>query len=80
MEKVTLKLVNTGLAGEPEHIAFQDPITLKVVEFDDVSFVVQNEVSRSANMEEDWKYVLNHMSHVCEAEWDEDGITTIYLT
>ena len=79
MEKVRIQLVNTSPAGVEEHLAFQDPTTLRIFQFEDIKYVSQNTNSRPFNPEEDWKYVLNHMGHFCEIDQDEDGDFTIYL-
>jgi hypothetical protein len=79
MEKSLVQLVNTGLAGEPEHLAFQDLLTNHIIEFYKVRFVEHNGVKRAAKMPDDWRYVYQHLGHKCYATWEEDGDATLYF-
>jgi hypothetical protein len=79
MDKSLSQVVNAGFAGEPEHIVFQVLDTLQIIELNDITHVVHNEVKREPNMPEDMHHVLNHMGHRCYIEQTEFGEKTLYL-
>ena len=80
MEKKIIRIVNAGLAGEPEHIVFQNIETLEIIELDSINHVYQDGLKRPYKNPEDWQYVLSNMNQQCEYDPDDDvGGTAIYL-
>jgi len=43
MEKQTARIVNIGLAGQPEHAVLQITENLKCVQFSEIKYVSENE-------------------------------------
>ena len=50
MEKQLARLANSGMAGEPENIILQVIDTLKIVEFSQIKYVIENEQSREVSL------------------------------
>jgi hypothetical protein len=78
MELKECKVVNTSMAGEPEYHAFQRTDDLKVILFNEVVGVVQNEVRRNFNAVDDVLYIRKHMGAQCYMT-EYDGELIIYL-
>lgn len=86
MEKKLARIVNMGLAGEPQHITFQIKETLQVIEFSQVKYVNENggairEVSLVDAVidQPEVLHVLNNMAHECEISINESNEATIYF-
>jgi hypothetical protein len=86
METKLARIVNKGLAGEPEHIVFQIKENLQCVDFSQIKYVDENEgtirevslVDADLNQPE-ILHVLNAMGHECELSINENDEVTIYF-
>ena len=67
----TLRIVNKGLAGEPEHAALQNPETNIIYEFSNivVETILDNELTHPIIQQ-----ILNN-GHTVQASIDENGVT-----
>ena len=67
----TLRLVNTGLEGEPEYIVLQNPDTNVVYEFSNIigEYISNNDLTHPIIQQ-----ILNN-GHVVQASIDETGVT-----
>jgi hypothetical protein len=67
----TLRVVNKGLAGEPEHAVLQNPETNAIYEFSTIvgESVSDNDISHPIIQE-----ILNY-GHAVQASIDETGVT-----
>jgi|DEB0MinimDraft_10_1074344.scaffolds.fasta_scaffold269312_1 glutamine synthetase type III len=71
--KVYCRVVNKALAGEPSHRVFQVQDTLEIIEYDDVTHTLQNDIQRESDILNDVEYVLKHMGHYCEIIYNDNG-------
>jgi hypothetical protein len=72
---ITLRIVNKGLLGEPEHIVLQNPETAAVYEFSNIvgETIEDNNLSHPIIQQ-----ILNN-GHQVQAEVGEDGLVTLYF-
>jgi hypothetical protein len=85
MEKQLAKIVNRGLAGEPEDIVLQVIDTAKIFEFSKIKHVDEAGVIRDANLVDDnlnqpeIQHILHNMGHDVEITFDENDNVTLYF-
>jgi hypothetical protein len=85
MEKQLAKIVNKGLAGEPENVVLQVIDTLKIVEFSQIKYVDDAGVIRNVTLVDDnlnqpeIQYILNNMGHDVNITFDESDNVTLYF-
>ena len=72
---ITLRIVNKGLAGEPEHAVLQNPETAKVYEFSNIvgETIEDNNLSHPTI-----QHILNN-GHQVQAEVSEDDLVTLHF-
>jgi hypothetical protein len=84
MEKQLARLANKGMAGEPENIILQVVDTLKIVEFSQIKYVIENEQTREVsltnnNLEQaEIQHILNS-DHVVNITFDEIDNVTLHF-
>ena len=84
MEKQLAKVVNKGMAGEPENIILQVVDTLKIVEFSQIKYVIENEQSREVSLtnnnlsQPEIQHILNS-DHVVNITFDESDNVTLHF-
>ena len=85
MEKQLAKIVNKGLAGEPENVVLQVTDTLKIFEFSQIKHIDEAGVIRDVTLIDDTldkteiKHILNNMGHSVEITFDENDNVTLYF-
>jgi hypothetical protein len=85
MEKQSSRIVNKGLAGEPQHLVIQVIDTLKIFEFSQIKHVNESDVIRDVTLVDDdfnqpeILHILNSMGHVVDITFDENENVTIYF-
>ena len=85
MEKQLAKIVNKGLAGEPENVVLQIIDTLKIFEFSEIKHVDEAGVVRDVTLIDDTldqpeiQHILNNMGHNVEITFDENNSVTLYF-
>lgn len=85
MGKQLARIVNKGLAGEPENVVFQIKENLQCVEFSQIKFVNENESIREVSLldsninQTEILHVLNQMGHECELSVNDDNEVTLYF-
>lgn len=86
MEKKIARIVNKGLAGEPEHAVLQCNEDLRCIEFSDVKFVNENDGEvRGVSLvdavldQPEILHILNVKGHECEVSFNEVGEVTLYF-
>ena len=85
MEKQSSRIVNKGLAGEPQHLVIQVIDTLKIFEFSQIKHVNESDVIRDVTLiDDDFNqpeilHILNSMGHVVDITFDENENVTIYF-
>ena len=85
MEKQLAKIVNRGLAGEPEDIVLQIIDTLKIFEFSQIKHVDEAGVIRDVTLINDTmdqpeiQHVLKNMGHDVQITFDENDNVTLYF-
>jgi hypothetical protein len=85
MEKQSSRIVNKGLAGEPQHLVIQVIDTLKIFEFSQIKHVNESDVIRDITLIDDELnqpeilHILNAMGHVVDITFDENENVTIYF-
>jgi len=85
MEKQLAKVVNRGLAGEPENVVLQVIDTLKIFEFSQIKHVDEAGVIRDVTLIDDTlnqpeiQHILNNMGHDVEITFDENDNVTLYF-
>jgi len=85
MEKQLAKIVNKGLAGEPENIVLQVLDTLKIVEFSQIKHVNEADIVRDITLidnnlnQPEPQHILNNMGHFVEITFDENDNVTLYF-
>ena len=85
MEKQLAKIVNKGLAGEPENIVLQVIDTLKIIEFSQIKHVDEAGVIRDVTLIDDTldqpeiQHILHNMGHYVEITFDENDDVTLYF-
>jgi len=72
---ITLRIVNKGLAGEPEHAVLQNPETAVIYEF---SNIVGETIEDNNLTHPTIQQILNN-GHQVQAEVDEDGMVTLHF-
>jgi hypothetical protein len=72
---ITLRIVNKGLVGEPEHAVLQNPETAKVYEFSNIvgETIEDNNLSHPTIQQ-----ILNN-GHQVQAEVSEDDLVTLHF-
>jgi hypothetical protein len=84
MEQQLARLANKGMAGEPENIILQVVDTLKIVEFSQIKYVIENEQTREVsltnnNLEQaEIQHILNS-DHVVNITFDESDNVTLHF-
>ena len=84
MEKQLARLANKGMAGEPENIILQVIDTLKIVEFSQIKYVIENEQSREVSLtnnnlsQPEIQHILNS-DHVVNITFDESDNVTLHF-
>ena len=73
-----VKLVNRGLAGEPEILCFQNPETTKIYDFSEIYRVCIGGEYLPFN-EDDWKLVLEKENHMAHISIDESNKLVLYV-
>jgi hypothetical protein len=85
MEKQLARVVNKGLAGEPEYVVLQVKSTLEIFEFSQIKKVDEagsvRDISLSDNNlnQSEILHILNSLSHEVEITADEDKNVTLYF-
>jgi hypothetical protein len=85
MEKQLAKIVNKGLAGEPENIVLQVIDTLKIIEFSQIKHIDEAGVIRDVTLIDDnlnqpeIQHILHNMGHDVEITFDENDNVTLYF-
>lgn len=72
---ITLRIVNKGIAGEPEHAVLQSPETNMVYEFSNIAgeTIEDNNITHPTIQQ-----ILNN-GHQVQAEVGEDGLVTLHF-
>jgi hypothetical protein len=84
MEKQLARLANKGMAGEPENIILQVVDTLKIVEFSQIKYVIENEQTREVSLtnnnlsQDEIQHILNS-DHVVNITFDENDNVTLHF-
>jgi hypothetical protein len=87
MEKKIARIVNRGMAGEPEHAVLQVSENLKCIEFSQIKFVNEGGSIREVSLvdavldQPEILHILNVLEprHQVEVTYDENDNTTIYF-
>lgn len=85
MEKQSSRIVNKGLAGEPQHIVIQVIDTLKIFEFSQIKHVNESDVIRDITLvdhdvnQPEILHILNAMGQTVDITFDENENVTIYF-
>ena len=85
MEKQLAKVVNRGLAGEPQNVVLQVIDTLKIFEFSQIKHVDEAGVIRDVTLIDDTldqseiQHILNNMGHDVNITFDENDNVTLYF-
>jgi hypothetical protein len=85
MEKQLAKIVNKGLAGEPENVVLQVIDTLKIIEFSQIKHIDKAGVIRNVTLVDDTldqpeiQHILNNMGHDVDITFDENDNVTLYF-
>jgi hypothetical protein len=85
MEKQLARIVNKGLAGEPENVVFQVKENLQCVEFSQIKFINENDTIREVVLsnsdinQPEILHVLNEMGHECELSVNDGNEVTLYF-
>jgi hypothetical protein len=85
MEKQSSRIVNKGLAGEPQHLVIQVTDTLKIFEFSQIKHVNESDVIRDVILVDDELnqpeilHILNNMGQTVDITFDENENVTIYF-
>lgn len=76
--KQSVKLVNAGLAGEPEIICFQNQQTSQLFKVEDIDRIYVDGGFRDYEPD-DWKLALNNENHIAEIDVLENGNLVLYV-
>mgnify|MGYP000176532731 CR=1 FL=1 len=85
MEKQSSRIVNKGLAGEPQHLVIQVTDTLKIFEFSQIKHVNESDVIRDITLVDDELnqpeilHILNAMGQTVDVTFDENENVTVYF-
>ena len=85
MEKQSSRIVNKGLAGEPQHLVIQVTDTLKIIEFSQIKHVDEAGVIRDVILIDDTldqpeiQHILRNMGHDVDITFDENDNVTLYF-
>ena len=85
MEKQSSRIVNKGLAGEPQHLVIQVTDTLKIIEFSQIKHVDEAGSVRDVTLIDDTldqteiQHILNNMGHDVNITFDENDNVTLYF-
>ena len=85
MEKQSVRIVNKGLAGEPQHLVIQVTDTLKIFEFSQIKHVNESDVIRDITLVDDELnqpeilHILNAMGQTVDVTFDENENVTVYF-
>jgi hypothetical protein len=85
MDAQFARIVNKGLAGEPEHIVLQMIDTLKIFEFSQIKHVEEAGVIRDVTLIDDTlnqpeiQHILNELNHTVEITFDESDNVTLHF-
>lgn len=85
MEKKQLRIVNKGLAGEPQYFVIQEITTNKIFEFSQIKNVVEanSEINSISLVDNELQQpliqrILSH-GHIVNATWDENDNVTCHF-
>ncbi len=84
MEQQLARLANKGLAGEPENIILQVIDTLKIVNFSQIKYVIENGESREVSLldnnlnQPEIQHILN-TDHIVSITFDDTDNVTLYF-
>ena len=70
---VYCRVVNKGMAGEPEQLVFQRQDNLEILEPETITKVKFGDEYREPNIFEDIEYVLRNMGHYCYIDYHDNG-------
>jgi hypothetical protein len=79
MEMFKVRIVNSGLVGEPFHYCFQNQETNQKIEFSQITHIVNSEGRFDVDIEDSSlddthiSNVLNNYGHVIDIQSTEDG-------
>ena len=85
MEKQLAKIVNKGMAGEPENVVLQVIDTLKIIQFSQIKHVDEGGVIGDITLIDNTldqfeiQHILNNMGHAVEISFDENDNVTLYF-
>ena len=85
MDAQFARIVNKGLAGEPENVVLQMIDTLKIFEFSQIKYVEQGGVIRDVTLIDDTlnqpeiQHILNELNHTVEITFDENDNVTLHF-
>ena len=85
METQLARIVNTGLAGEPQHIALQVIDTLKIFQFSQFKYVNEGGETREVSLidnnldQPEIQIILNNGMHKVEITFDENDNVTLHF-
>lgn len=74
----TVKLVNKGLAGEPEYLCLQNPETLTIYDFSQIQKIQIGDEIRDFE-ENDWRLILNNENHLASIDLITNGFVTLHV-
>ena len=84
MEKQLARLANNGMAGESENIILQVIDTLKIVEFSQIKYVIENEQTKEVSLtnnnlnQDEIQHILNS-DHTVNITFDESDNVTLHF-
>jgi hypothetical protein len=84
METQLARLANKGLAGEPENIVLQVIDTLKIVNFSQIKYVIENGETREVSLldnnlnQPEIQHILN-TDHIVSITFDDTDNVTLYF-
>jgi len=85
MEKQLAKIVNRGLAGQPQNVVLQVIDTLKIFEFSQIKHIDEAGMIRDVTLIDDTldqteiQHILNNMGHDVNITFDENDNVTLYF-
>lgn len=85
MDAQFARIVNKGLAGEPENVVLQMIDTLKIFEFSQIKHVEEAGVVRDVTLIDDnlnqpeIQFILNELRHTVEITFDENDNVTLHF-
>jgi hypothetical protein len=84
MEKQLAKIVNRAYAGEPQHICLQVLDTLKIFEFSQIKYVIENEETKEVSLTDNNldQIEINRIlsgDHTINITFDENDNVTLHF-